>query len=212
MECKEYQQEDLDKVHRVEMEILDEFARICKKYKLTYFLTGGTMLGTVRHKGFIPWDDDIDIGMMRKDYDLFIKYAKDELNEKYNLRGKINNIICMYMLKIIGCDEPEINEFKKLINKTYGSKGEQVVNNNINAIDEAINYLEEIDNKIFTLEESPQKRKDFTDEVLKLRGNMLKVSDFINCKDGTFKGGTAKSDKRKISESVPKWCKENCIQ
>ena len=118
----------------------------------------------------------------------------------------------MYMLKIIGCDEPEINEFKKLIKKTYGSKGEQVVNNNINAIDEAINYLEEIDNKIFTLEESPQKRKDFTDEVLKLRGNMLKVSDFINCKDGTFKGGTAKSDKRKISESVPKWCKENCIQ
>ena len=54
--------------------------------------------------------------------------------------------------------------------------------------------------------------KDFTDEVLKLRGNNLKVSDFDKYKDGTFEGGTAKSDKRKISPFVPKWCSGNCIE
>lgn len=85
MKCKDYDQKTLDKLHEVELEIMDEFVKICDKHKLNYFLTGGTMLGAVRHKGFIPWDDDIDVGMTRKEYDLFIKYAKDELNDKYFL-------------------------------------------------------------------------------------------------------------------------------
>lgn len=85
MKCKEYDQKTLDKLHEVELEIMDEFVKICEKHNLSYFLAGGTMLGAVRHKGFIPWDDDIDIGMMRKDYDLFIKYAQKELNKKYYL-------------------------------------------------------------------------------------------------------------------------------
>ncbi len=136
----------------------------------------------------------------------------DELNEKYNLRGKINNIICMYMLKICGYGKNEINEFKKLIQKTYEKKGQIVVDNNINAIDEALEYLEEINNVIFTLEEEKEKKKDFTKEVLYLRGNDLKVSDFDEYKDGTFEGGTASSDKRKVSDLVPKWCSGNCIE
>ena len=136
----------------------------------------------------------------------------DELNKKYSLKGKINNIICMYMLKISGYTNSELEDFKKLVQKTYGSKGEEVVNNNLNAIDEGLSYLEEIDNNIFTLTEHVNKDKDFTDEVLKLRGNLLKVSEFEKYKAGTFEGGTAASDKRKISELVPKWCKENCIE
>ena len=136
----------------------------------------------------------------------------DELNEKYSLKGKINNIMCMYMLKISGYDRNEIDDFKKLVEKTYISKGQNVVDNNIGAIKEGLNYLEEIDNRIFTLIESKENKKDFTDEILKLRGNLLKVSDFEKYKDGTFEGGTAASDKRKIALSVPKWCKENCIE
>ena len=136
----------------------------------------------------------------------------DELNEKYNLRGKINNIICMYMLKIIGYGKNEINDFKKLVEKTYKSKGQIVVENNINAIDEALNYLEEIDNNIFTLNTLQKENKNFTNEVLYLRGNDLKVSDFDKYKDGTFEGGTASSDKRKVSDLVPKWCSGNCIE
>ncbi len=135
----------------------------------------------------------------------------DELNSKYKLRGKINNVICMYMLKVNGYDN-DIDSFKDLVKKTYISKGEDVVENNINAIREGLRYLEEIDNKIFTINNSETKKMNFTDEVLKLRGNMLKVSDFIDHKDGSFEGGTAKSDKRKITESVPKWIKENCIE
>jgi len=52
---------------------------LCEKYKIQYFLTGGTMLGAIRHQGFIPWDDDLDIGMTRDNYDKFVQYAVPEL-------------------------------------------------------------------------------------------------------------------------------------
>ena len=136
----------------------------------------------------------------------------DELNKKYSLHGKINNIIVMYMLKICDYQKEDIDSFKKLVKKTYESKGQEVVDNNINAINEGLEYLDELDNRLFTIKEEHKNAKDFTDEILKLRGNELKVSDFIEHKDGTFEGGTAKSDKRKISDVVPKWCKDNCIE
>lgn len=136
----------------------------------------------------------------------------DELNDKYSLKGKINNIMCLYMLKLNGYSTREIDEFKKLIAKTYESKGATIVENNINAIDEALKYLEEVDNRIFKLSKEETKNTDITEEILKLRGDKLKVSDFIDHKDGTFDGGTAASDKRKIAPSVPKWIKENCTQ
>lgn len=82
---------DLKKLHEVELEILDEVVKICDKYNLTYFLVGGTLLGAVRHQGFIPWDDDLDVGMPRKDYEKFIKLCSKELNEKYILDNKDTN-------------------------------------------------------------------------------------------------------------------------
>lgn len=54
---------------------------LCNKHDIKYFLTGGTMLGAVRHKGFIPWDDDLDIGMTRANYEKFVQYAVPELPE-----------------------------------------------------------------------------------------------------------------------------------
>lgn len=65
----------LNEIKRIELEIFAEFIKVCKKLNLKYYLLGGTLLGAVRHKGFIPWDDDIDVGMLREDYEIFISKA-----------------------------------------------------------------------------------------------------------------------------------------
>ena len=80
-EQKTENQNDLRKLQLVELDILKEFLRICKKHHLRYYALGGTLLGAVRHEGFIPWDDDIDVGMPRPDFRRFEKIAEKELPE-----------------------------------------------------------------------------------------------------------------------------------
>lgn len=71
----------MKKIWKIELQMLDEIDRICKKYGLQYFLVHGSLLGAVRHGGFIPWDDDVDVAMPRADYDTFIEVAAKELSE-----------------------------------------------------------------------------------------------------------------------------------
>ncbi len=70
---------NLKKLQQVDLCIAKEVTSICDQHHLTYYMIGGTMLGAIRHKGFIPWDDDIDFGMLRDDYEQFLKIAPKEL-------------------------------------------------------------------------------------------------------------------------------------
>ena len=77
-------QEELHKLQEIEMELLQEVDRICRKYKIHYNMVGGTMLGAIRHGGYIPWDDDADLGFLRTEYEKFRRICQTELNtEKY---------------------------------------------------------------------------------------------------------------------------------
>ncbi len=75
------------KLKGIQIEMLKHFIEICEKENLQYFLIGGTALGAVRHKGFIPWDDDIDVGLPRKYYEKFINVAQKYLPEYYFIQN-----------------------------------------------------------------------------------------------------------------------------
>ena len=78
-EIKEYSQQNLRACQLKQLAILEEINKICKRHKIEYWLDGGTLLGAVRHDGFIPWDDDIDIGMSLEDEKRFEEIAPKEL-------------------------------------------------------------------------------------------------------------------------------------
>lgn len=81
---KEYDENVLKHLHDVELKMLNDFIEICNNHNLTYFLHAGTALGAIRHKGFIPWDDEIDVLMPREDYEKFLNIF-DEKNSNYYL-------------------------------------------------------------------------------------------------------------------------------
>lgn len=76
----------LRKVQLEQLEMAKEIKRVCKVLNISYFLDSGTLLGAVRHNGFIPWDDDLDIGMLRDDYEKFVREAPGVLDTKYFLQ------------------------------------------------------------------------------------------------------------------------------
>lgn len=83
--------QQLTRLRKIQVEMLLEVKRICCKYNIMYSLIGGTLLGAVRHKGYIPWDDDADVGMLRKDYERFRKACAKELDrERYYFQDDRN--------------------------------------------------------------------------------------------------------------------------
>jgi lipopolysaccharide cholinephosphotransferase len=70
-------------VQEIQIEMLAEFDRVCKRHDIPYQLFAGTLLGSVRHKGFIPWDDDIDVCMLRADYERFLNLSEEEVDSRY---------------------------------------------------------------------------------------------------------------------------------
>lgn len=80
-----YDKETLEKVQRTQAQILKDVLEVCEKHGIDTFIIFGSAIGVVRHKGFIPWDDDIDIGMFREDFNRFKKIAEKELSDKYEI-------------------------------------------------------------------------------------------------------------------------------
>lgn len=76
----------MKKVWAIELDLLQNLLDICKKYNLSFCMGGGSLLGAIRHKGFIPWDDDIDVYMLRSDYSILMKHA-DEFKSPYFLQN-----------------------------------------------------------------------------------------------------------------------------
>ena len=82
-----YTDEILRKLQNTQLEMLRTFNEICKRHNITYFVTWGTALGAIRHNGFIPWDDDIDVGLPREDYEKFIVVAQKYLPNYYFIQN-----------------------------------------------------------------------------------------------------------------------------
>ena len=75
---------DINELRKIQIQILDNINKFCKENKINYWIDCGTLLGAIRHAGYIPWDDDIDIGMLREDYDKFLKLFNQN-NTRYKL-------------------------------------------------------------------------------------------------------------------------------
>ena len=78
-DVREHEQALTKQCQAVMLRMLKIIDHLCARYNIEYFLVGGSLLGAIRHKGFIPWDDDLDIGMTRNNYDRFMKFAVPEL-------------------------------------------------------------------------------------------------------------------------------------
>lgn len=80
--AKEMTQSELRRMQRIQVELLRELDRVCRLHNIKYIIASGTLLGAVRHQGFIPWDDDIDVEMLREDYEAFRRAAETDLDPR----------------------------------------------------------------------------------------------------------------------------------
>lgn len=103
----------MNEIQEVIFNIAKEIKRICDKHSLRYFLDYGSLLGAVRHNGFIPWDDDIDFCMPRPDYEKFIEVCNTDLNDRFALRSMRENGYIYYYIKIDDKTTTLIEDFNK---------------------------------------------------------------------------------------------------
>lgn len=114
--------EEDKKLKLVQLELMDEIDRICKNNDICYYIIGGTLIGAVRHKGFIPWDVDVDVAMPRPEYDRFKEICLDQLNKKFQYCDYMNvknydrphAIVCVKNTKLISRTDALCPERKNL--------------------------------------------------------------------------------------------------
>ena len=119
MDCNSEMQRT--RLQNIELDMLKIVDSICQSLNIQYFLIGGTLLGAVRHKGFIPWDDDIDIGMLRPDYDRFIKEGPQILPDHLFLQCRETERFYPHIFtKIRNCETTFIEKTVKNIKMNHG--------------------------------------------------------------------------------------------
>lgn len=107
---------DLRKIQLRALEILKVVDLICKKHNIPYWLEGGALLGAVRHEGFIPWDDDIDIQILRKDYKKLLKILQKDLPDNLVVQSRETDE--MYMDRMM-----KIRDLNSFVTLTQGKRG-----------------------------------------------------------------------------------------
>lgn len=107
------QKQKLVEIQEVELKILRELDRICEKYNLHYSLSGGTLLGAIRHKDFIPWDDDIDIDLKRDDFNKLISVLPTELGDEFEFinYNEYGEYFCDFIPRIFYKKSKAVNSF-----------------------------------------------------------------------------------------------------
>jgi lipopolysaccharide cholinephosphotransferase len=115
---------EADRVKRVQHDsllILKEVDRVCRKNGIGYFLCAGTLLGALRYKGFIPWDDDIDLGMLREDYERFLDCAPKELGESFFLQNRRTDEDVEYLFSKVRLKDTEyVTDWTRFRNQDKG--------------------------------------------------------------------------------------------
>lgn len=88
-----YSQDDIKKIQTIELESLRVFSQVCEKLGIEFFLYGGSLLGAIKYQGFVPWDDDLDLALMRKDYELLLKEGSRLLPPEYEMQHPNSNAV-----------------------------------------------------------------------------------------------------------------------
>lgn len=114
----------IEEQHRLLLAIMKNIHDLCMKHDIPYFMLGGTMLGAYRHRGFIPWDDDMDIGIPRKFYDRFVDICRKELDSEYELLSFEHSEYC-----VLGF--AKIHDRRTVVIETYAPKTSEQLGVNI---------------------------------------------------------------------------------
>ena len=113
--CGYYVSPEMKKVWAVQLDLIAEFARVCEKHNLTWYADGGTLLGAARHKGFIPWDDDVDLIMMRSEYERLREISAEEFRHPYLLYSYEGGNLYIAHAKLYNEDTTMIDQHTRLL-------------------------------------------------------------------------------------------------